>query len=159
LRDEALEDGAERLLAPFMEGLRTAEQLSTFDPLPALRAALGWDGERRLDAAAPAHFTAPTGTRVPIEYEPGQEPTVRVRLQELFGLVTHPVIGDGRKPLRIVLLSPAQRPVQTTMDLPGFWATSYLDVRKEMRGRYPRHPWPEDPRSADPTRRAKRRAP
>jgi ATP-dependent helicase HrpB len=93
---------------------------------------------------------------VPIDYSGGQ-PAIEVRLQEMFGVCEHPVIGPRRLPLKITLLSPAQRPVQVTTDLPRFWATSYADVRKDMRGQYPRHPWPEDPREADPTLRAKPR--
>jgi ATP-dependent helicase HrpB len=93
---------------------------------------------------------------VPIDYE-GDHPSIAVRLQEMFGVTEHPLIGSARAPLRITLLSPAQRPVQVTLDLPGFWATSYTDVRKDMRGQYPRHPWPEDPRQAEPTLRTKPR--
>ncbi|HMK81587.1 MAG TPA: ATP-dependent helicase HrpB [Xanthobacteraceae bacterium] len=112
---------------------------------------------RRLDNEAPTHFTAPTGTSVAIDYEAEAGPTIAIRLQELFGLATHPVIAGGRVPLVIELLSPAHRPVQVTRDLPGFWRGSYAAVRTEMRGRYPRHPWPDDPLAAAPTRRAKPR--
>jgi ATP-dependent helicase HrpB len=111
----------------------------------------------RLDAEAPTHFTAPTGSRVPIDYEAAQGPTVSIRVQELFGLTTHPTVAEGRVPLVIELLSPAHRPVQVTRDLPGFWRGSYVDVKTEMRGRYPKHPWPDDPLHAPATRRAKRR--
>jgi ATP-dependent helicase HrpB len=107
-----------------------------------------------LDRAAPAHFTTPLGRQIPIDYS-GDVPEISLRLQEMFGQKTHPMVG--RTPLRVTLLSPAQRPVQTTMDIPGFWASSYSDVRKDMRGRYPKHPWPEDPTEADPTLRVKRR--
>jgi len=109
-----------------------------------------------LDQMAPAHFVTPLGNKVAIDYS-GDAPEVSLRLQELFGLQTHPVIGPARAPLRLVLLSPARRPVQVTMDLPGFWANSYSDVRKDMRGRYPKHPWPENPLEASPTLRAKPR--
>ena len=118
---------------------------------------LPWSLRRRLDAEAPTHFTAPTGSQVPIDYDAAQGPTLSIRVQELFGLGTHPAIAGGRVPLTIELLSPAQRPVQVTRDLPGFWRGSYADVKTEMRGRYPRHPWPDDPLHAPPTRRAKRR--
>jgi ATP-dependent helicase HrpB len=94
------------------------------------------------------------GRKIPIDYS-GEYPEITLRLQEMFGQTTHPTVG--RTPLRVTLLSPGNRPVQTTLDLPGFWASSYADVRKDMRGRYPRHPWPEDPTEADPTLRAKPR--
>ena len=116
-----------------------------------------WSLRKRLDAEAPTHFTAPTGSRVPIDYEAEQGPTVSIRVQELFGLARHPAIAGGRVPLTIELLSPAHRPVQVTRDLPGFWRGSYKDVKTEMRGRYPKHPWPDDPLTAPATRRAKRR--
>ena len=118
---------------------------------------LPWNLRRRLDAEAPTHFTAPTGSAVPIDYEAEQGPTVSIRVQELFGLAAHPSIAGGRVPLVIELLSPAHRPVQVTRDLPGFWRGSYADVKTEMRGRYPKHPWPDDPLTAPATRRAKRR--
>ena len=111
----------------------------------------------RLDREAPTHFEAPTGTQLAIDYEAEQGPTIAVRLQELFGLNTHPSIARGAVPLVLELLSPAQRPVQVTRDLPGFWRGSYAAVRSDLRGRYPRHPWPEDPASALPTRRVKPR--
>ena len=116
-----------------------------------------WNLRRRLDAEAPTHFEAPTGTRVPIDYAAEQGPTISIRVQELFGLKEHPSIAGGRVPLVVELLSPAHRPVQVTRDLPGFWRGSYAAVRNDMRGRYPRHPWPEDPMTAPPTRRAKPR--
>ena len=118
---------------------------------------LPWTLRRRLDDEAPTHFTAPTGTAVPIDYAAEQGPTVSIRVQELFGLAKHPSIAGGRVPLVIELLSPGHKPVQITRDLPGFWRGSYADVRVEMRGRYPRHPWPDDPANALPTRRAKPR--
>jgi ATP-dependent helicase HrpB len=130
----------------------TAEQLSD-----AVAALVAWTLRRRLDIEAPTHFTAPSGSHVPIDYEAEQGPTLSIRVQELFGLARHPAIAGGRVPLVIELLSPAHRPVQVTRDLPGFWRGSYADVKAEMRGRYPRHPWPDDPLSAPPTRRAKRR--
>lgn len=146
--------GLETWLLPFVSGLRKTDDWTRFDPLPALQAYVGWDGMQALDRSVPGHFETPLGRRVPIDYG-GEEPEISVRLQELFGVTEHPQVGG--KPLRVVLLSPAQRPVQVTMDLPGFWASSYADVRKDMRGRYPKHPWPEDPTQADPTLRAKRR--
>ncbi|HEU0145835.1 MAG TPA: ATP-dependent helicase C-terminal domain-containing protein, partial [Bradyrhizobium sp.] len=111
----------------------------------------------RLDREAPTHFEAPTGTMLAIDYEAEQGPTIAVRLQELFGLNVHPSVARGAVPLVLELLSPAQHPVQVTRDLPGFWRGSYAAVRTDLRGRYPRHPWPDDPANALPTRRAKPR--
>ncbi len=123
----------------------------------ALHGLLPWPLKRRLDAEAPTHFEAPTGSRIAIDYEAEGGPKISVRVQELFGLSRHPSIAGGKIPLLIELLSPAHRPVQTTRDLPGFWRGSYAAVRTEMRGRYPKHPWPEDPIAATATRRAKPR--
>jgi ATP-dependent RNA helicase HrpB len=111
----------------------------------------------RLDAEAPTHFAAPSGSAVPIDYDAEEGPKLSIRVQELFGLSVHPTIAGGRVPLLIELLSPAHRAVQMTRDLPGFWRGSYKDVRTDLRGRYPKHPWPENPLTAVPTRRAKRR--
>ena len=141
-------------LLPHLGGVRTAADWKRFDLLPALCAMLDWEQTRLLDRLAPAHFTTPLGRRVAVDYA-GDFPAIEVRLQEMFGVSTHPRIAG--KPLRVTLLSPARRPVQVTTDLPAFWATSYADVRKDMRGRYPKHPWPEDPAKAQPTVRAKRR--
>ena len=130
----------------------SAEVLS--DVITAL---VPWNLRKRLEAEAPTHFTAPSGSQVPIDYEAEQGPTVSIRVQELFGLARHPAIAGGRVQLVIELLSPARRPVQVTRDLPGFWRGSYADVKADMRGRYPRHPWPDDPLTAPATRRAKQR--
>lgn len=154
--DAGLMERLESWLLPHLGGVKTADALKRFDVTPALRAALTWDQQQLVDRLAPAHFETPMGRRVPIDYS-GTAPEISVRLQEMFGVTAHPVIGPNHLPLRITLLSPGQKPVQTTMDLPGFWASSYADVRKDMRGRYPRHPWPEDPTVAEPTLRAKRR--
>lgn len=154
MSDAGLIERLEDWLPPFLQGVRSAETFRRMDLLPALRAMLDWSQMQTLDAAAPAGFVTPLGRSVPIDY--GAElPSISVRLQELFGLTRHPYIGNT--PLRISLLSPAGRPVQVTTDIPGFWATSYADVRKDMRGRYPRHPWPEDPTQAEPTTRTKPR--
>ena len=123
----------------------------------ALHTLLPWPLPRRLEAEAPTHFEAPTGSRVPIDYDAEGGPKIAIRVQELFGLDRHPAIAGGKIPLLIELLSPAHRPVQMTRDLPGFWRGSYAAVRAEMRGRYPRHPWPDDPVAASATRRAKPR--
>ena len=105
----------------------------------------------------PSHFEAPTGSRVPIDYAAGGGPAVEIRVQELFGLDRHPAVAGGRVPLTLVLTSPAHRPIQTTKDLPGFWRGSWKDVAKDLKGRYPKHPWPDNPLAAEPTRRAKPR--
>jgi ATP-dependent helicase HrpB len=152
--DASLMATLEDWLAPHLGGIRTGDAWRSFDLLPALRAMLDWDEMQRLDRMAPAHFETPLGRKIPVDYS-GQAPEITLRLQEMFGVTTHPMIGDT--PLRITLLSPGQKPVQTTQDIVGFWATSYADVRRDMRGRYPRHPWPEDPTQADPTLRAKPR--
>ena len=141
-------------LLPYLKGVSTAGAWRKFDYAPALRALLTWDQSQALDAAAPGHFITPLDRKIPIDYG-GDAPEITLRLQEMFGVTRHPVVAG--RPLRVTLLSPAGRPVQTTMDIPGFWATSYADVRKDMRGRYPKHPWPEDPTVADPTLRAKQR--
>ena len=154
--DTALLDGLRDWALPFMDGMRTAADLGRFDPAPALEAWLGWERMQEVARLAPERWTSPLGRGVAIDYS-GDVPEVAVRLQEVFGTREHPRVGPARLPLKMVLLSPAQRPVQVTTDLPGFWDGSYADVRKEMRAAYPKHPWPEDPREADPTLRAKPR--
>jgi ATP-dependent helicase HrpB len=116
---------------------------------------LPWNLKLRLDAEAPTHFAAPSGSSIPIEYE-AEGPKLSIRVQELFGLDKHPSIAGGKVPLVVELLSPARRPVQVTRDLPGFWRGSYAAVKAEMKGRYPKHPWPDNPLNAPATRRAKR---
>lgn len=151
--EESLLADAEWLL-PFLTRARTLADLRGLDLTEALKARIGWDGQARLDREAPAHFVTPLGRRVPIDYD-HETPGIELKLQELFGLARHPVVG-GRA-LRISMLSPGGKPIAVTTDLPGFWAGGYADVRKDMRGRYPRHPWPENPLEADPTTRAKPR--
>jgi ATP-dependent helicase HrpB len=143
-------------LASLCYGKTALAELSGDDLASALTARLPYTLQRRLDAEAPTHFAAPTGTQAAIDYEAEGGPKIAIRVQELFGLDRHPAVAGGRIPLVIELLSPAHRPVQTTRDLPGFWRGSYAAVRTEMRGRYPKHPWPDDPIAAPPTRRAKR---
>jgi ATP-dependent helicase HrpB len=157
LSNAALARPAAEWLAPFLTGKTALSQIGADDLSAALDALLPWSLRKRLEAEAPTHFTAPSGSHVPIDYEAEQGPTVSIRVQELFGLATHPAIAGGRVPLVIELLSPAHRPVQVTRDLPGFWRGSYKDVKTEMRGRYPKHPWPDDPLHAPATRRAKPR--
>jgi ATP-dependent helicase HrpB len=157
LSDAALAQTVSAWLTPVLAaktalGDITADELNT-----AVRALLPWPLQRRLDAEAPTHFAAPTGSQVPIDYEAEGGPKIAIRVQELFGLDRHPAIAGGKAPLLIELLSPAHRPVQMTRDLPGFWRGSYAAVRAEMRGRYPKHPWPENPIAAPATRRAKPR--
>ncbi len=154
MSDKGLLDQLEVWLQPFLGECRKAADLKKVNIAKVLEMWLGWDGKQLLDRLAPASITAPTGTRLAVDYG-GAQPSVQVRLQEMFGLTTHPTVGPDRLPVLIELLSPARRPVQTTADLPGFWASSYADVRKDMRGRYPRHPWPEDPTVAEATRRVK----
>ena len=157
LSDTALAARADDWLVPALYDKTALKDLSAGDLSDALMALLPWELRARLDREAPTHFEAPTGTQLAIDYEAEQGPTIAVRLQELFGLNTHPSIARGTVPLVLELLSPAQRPVQVTRDLPGFWRGSYAAVRSDLRGRYPRHPWPEDPASALPTRRVKPR--
>jgi ATP-dependent helicase HrpB len=157
LSDTALAASAAEWLAPFLTGKTALSQIGADDLAAALDSLIPWNLRKRLDVEAPTHFTAPSGSHVPIDYEAAEGPKLAIRVQELFGLAVHPAIAGGRVPLLIELLSPAHRPVQVTRDLPGFWRGSYKDVKTEMRGRYPRHPWPDDPLKAPATRRAKPR--
>ena len=157
LSDDALAAQREAWLVPALYDKTSLKEFSAGDLSEALMTLLPWELRARLEREAPTHFEAPTGTQLAIDYEAEQGPTIAVRLQELFGLNTHPSIAKGAIPLVLELLSPAHRPVQVTRDLPGFWRGSYAAVRSDLRGRYPRHPWPEDPASAMPTRRVKPR--
>jgi ATP-dependent helicase HrpB len=157
LSDAALTRNARDWLAPALAGKTAIADLAADALAEALHTLLPWALKRRLDAEAPTYFEAPTGTQAPIDYEAEGGPKISIRVQELFGLDRHPAIAGGRIPLLIELLSPAHRPVQMTRDLPGFWRGSYAAVRSEMRGRYPKHPWPDDPIAATATRRAKPR--
>ncbi|MFL6790796.1 MAG: ATP-dependent helicase HrpB [Bradyrhizobium sp.] len=157
LSDDALAAARDAWLVPALYDKISLKELSAGDLSDALMTLLPWELRAKLEREAPTHFEAPTGTMLPIDYEAEQGPTIAVRLQELFGLNTHPAIAKGAVPLVLELLSPAQRPVQVTRDLPGFWRGSYAAVRSDLRGRYPRHPWPDDPAKAMPTRRVKPR--
>ena len=157
LSDDGLIARRDDWLVPALYDKIALKDISPGDLSDALMALLPWEMRARLDREAPTHFEAPTGSVLAIDYEAEQGPTIAVRLQELFGLNTHPSIAAGKVPLVLELLSPAQRPVQVTRDLPGFWRGSYAAVRSDLRGRYPRHPWPDDPANALPTRRAKPR--
>jgi ATP-dependent helicase HrpB len=154
LSDTALLSNLEDWLAPYLGGVRTSAAWKAFDPLEALRNCLNWEQTQTLDQLVPSHFTTPLGDRRPIDYSQA-DPEIKVRLQEMFGVTKHPTVGGA--PLKVTVLSPARKPLQTTMDIPGFWAGSYADVRKDMRAKYPKHPWPEDPTQAEPTLRAKPR--
>lgn len=155
LSDAALLARAEEWLEPVLASCTRFSDIDKSALASAVQALLPWQLPRRMDGAAPTHFVAPTGFRHPIDYEAEGGPAVALRVQELFGLKDHPIVAG--QPLTLILLSPAQRPIQITKDLPGFWAGSYAAVRADMRGRYPKHPWPEDPLSEPPTRRAKPR--
>ncbi len=154
MSDAKLMDSLETWLFPHITGIKSSADWKGFDILPALRAMLDWQQTQTLDRAAPPHFTTPLGRKIPIDYG-ADAPAISLRLQEMFGQTTHPMVGGT--PLQITLLSPGHKPVQVTQDIVGFWASSYADVRRDMRGRYPKHPWPEDPTQADPTLRAKPR--
>jgi ATP-dependent helicase HrpB len=157
LSDAALAGTAASWLAPFLAGKTRLSEIGADDLGAALDALLPWRLKRRLDEEAPTHFEAPTGNRHAIDYEGAGAPALHIRVQELFGLTQHPLIANGRLPLALNLLSPAHRQIQITRDLPGFWKGSWAAVKAEMKGRYPRHPWPDDPASAAPTARAKPR--
>lgn len=157
LSDAALVEQLDDWLAPLLVGVRSLAALRPDVLDGALRTLIPWERQRGLDAAAPARWTAPTGNSFAIDYAAEGGPRVEVRVQEVFGLAEHPAVANGRAPLTLALLSPAHRPIQTTKDLPGFWRGSWKDVRSDMRGRYPKHVWPEDPATAAPTTRAKPR--
>jgi ATP-dependent helicase HrpB len=157
LTDEALAESICQWLAPFLIGKTKLAEIGADDLGSALDAFLSWHMKRRLDEEAPTHFQAPTGNRHAIEYKAAGAPAVHIRVQEVFGLAQHPSIANGRLPLTLHLLSPAHRSIQITSDLPGFWKGSWAAVKAEMKGRYPRHAWPDDPASAAPTVRAKPR--
>jgi ATP-dependent helicase HrpB len=157
LSDAALQLSVETWLAPHLVGKAGLDDLGADDLAAALRMLLPWSLQRRLETEAPTHLEVPTGSRIPVDYSASEGPVLAVRVQELFGLDTHPSIAGGRVPLILHLLSPAQRPIQITRDLPGFWRGSWAAVKADMRGQYPKHPWPDDPLSAPPTRRAKPR--
>jgi ATP-dependent helicase HrpB len=156
LFDEALIATLDDWLPPLLDGRRRLDAIPPGDLAGALQGLLGWEGGRTVDRLAPDRLATPAGSSHPIDYAADGGPTAEMRPQALFGLAVHPTVGDGRVPLILSLTSPAGRPIQTTRDLPGFWAGSWASVAKEMRGRYPRHPWPDDPAAADPTLRTKK---
>ncbi|WP_066650078.1 MULTISPECIES: ATP-dependent helicase HrpB [Sphingomonas] len=155
LDDQALLDRADEWLVPLLAGKRRLDQIDPAALNDALRNLIGWDALQAIDRLAPPRFESPAGSSHAIDYTAEAGPTVELRPQALFGLATHPMVAGGRVPLVLSLTSPAGRPIQTTRDLPGFWAGSWAAVAKEMRGRYPRHPWPDDPANANATLRTK----
>jgi ATP-dependent helicase HrpB len=154
--DAALMDTLDVWLARALEGVRALTN-GAVDVNALLLEMLDWKQRAELDRRAPTLYVAPTGTRVPIDYSDPGAPAIAVRLQEMFGVRDTPTVDDGAVPLTVQLLSPARRPVQVTRDLAGFWRGSYFEVRKELRGRYPKHVWPDDPLATAPTTRAKPR--
>jgi ATP-dependent helicase HrpB len=157
LSDTALMESLDTWLAPGLNGVRTAQQLAAVNCTAALLALFDYRQRQALDELAPTHLNVPSGSRIRLEYCAGELPVLAVKLQELFGLAETPTIAGGRVAVLLHLLSPAGRPLQVTRDLKGFWDGSYHQVKKEMKGRYPRHPWPDDPWNATPTRRVKPR--
>jgi len=154
--DEHLLATLEDWLAPYLDGVTRRTHLANIDLHAALTGLLNWEQQRALDELAPTHLTVPSGSRIPIDYD-NDPPILAVRLQEMFGLTDTPRIAGGRVALLLHLLSPAYRPVQISQDLAGFWARSYHDVKKDLKGRYPKHYWPDDPLHAQATARAKPR--
>jgi len=158
LTEDALIASLDLWLPMLLDGRRSLRDVHSEALNGTLIALLGWEGRKAVDRLAPGHFETPAGSRHAIDYEAEAGPTVTARVQAFFGLSDHPRVADGEVPLVLTLTSPAGRPIQTTRDLPGFWRGSWTAVAKEMRGRYPRHPWPDDPASADPTLKTKRAA-
>jgi ATP-dependent helicase HrpB len=157
LSEAALAQAPEEWLAPFLLGLQKLDDIGPQQFDAALAALIPWDLARRLDDEAPTHFHTPAGSSIALDYGAAEGPVLAVRVQELYGLSTHPSLAGGRAPLTLHLLSPAHRPIQITRDLPGFWKGSWAAVKAEMKGRYPRHLWPDAPAAAVPTARAKPR--
>ncbi len=155
--DASLMESLESWLGPLCSGSRPLSEVSGPQLAAAAGAMLPWPLPREIDRLAPTAWETPVGKRVPVDYSGQSRPAAECKVQEAFGLSTHPTVAGGRAPLTLSLLSPAYRPVAVTRDLPGFWRTGYPDVRKDLRGRYPKHPWPDDPGAAAPTSRAKPR--
>ena len=154
--EESLLATLEDWLLPHMSGVHSLRALKALNVAQALRGLLDWSMLQRLDSELPAHYTVPTGSRIAIRYHEDNSPVLAVRMQEMFGEAKTPTIAQGRVPLVLELLSPAQRPLQVTSDLSAFWQGSYREVQKEMKGRYPKHVWPDDPANTAPTRRTKK---
>lgn len=156
MEEESLLARLDEWFVPFQSGRTSLDSIDAGSLMDGLRSLVPYELRQDLARLAPTHFEAPTGQRHPIRYD-GEEPVLAIRVQELFGLKSHPAVAGGKLPLLLELTSPAHRPIQTTRDLPGFWSGSWKDVRADMRGRYPKHPWPEDPANAEATHRAKPR--
>jgi ATP-dependent helicase HrpB len=159
LSDAHLTQTLEQWLSPFLQGITTLDRVKRIPLDQPLHTLLSWDLQRQLDRLAPTHITVPSGSNIRVDYESGEIPVLAVRLQELFGCQDTPRVAGGKVPVMLHLLSPAKRPVQVTKDLASFWANAYQEVRKELRGRYPKHSWPDNPLTAPPTAKAKRRTP
>lgn len=157
MSNDALMRSVDEWLGPYLQNVRNADQLRKIVLHDVLSAQLTWSQRQQLDELAPTHWVVPTGSRIAIDYDNDTTPVLAVRLQELFGLRETPAIAAGRLPLKLHLLSPAYRPVQVTQDLASFWANTYQEVKRDLKGRYPKHSWPDDPLQAAPTRGAKRR--
>jgi ATP-dependent helicase HrpB len=155
LSDAALLESLESWLAPAISGARNTQQLAAVNCATALLATLDYRQRQTMDELAPTHLLVPSGSRIRLDYCAGDLPVLAVKLQELFGLAATPTVAGGRVAVLLHLLSPAGRPLQVTRDLKGFWDGSYHQVKKEMKGRYPKHPWPDDPWNAAPTKRLK----
>ena len=158
LSDETLLRTLDEWLAPYLNGITTLERVQRLDLAQPLSALLTWEQQRELDRLAPTHLTVPSGSKIRIEYDTPDFPVLAVQLQEMFGCKETPRVADGKIPVMLHLLSPAKRPVQVTKDLASFWANAYQEVRKELRGRYPKHHWPDNPLAALPTAKTKKRA-
>lgn len=154
-RDEALLDTLQDWLSPYIDGMKSRSDLQRLNLKDVLESLLTWEQRRRLDDSAPTHWTVPSGSRLPIDYSDPEAPSLSVRLQEMFGLPETPRIAGGKVPVTLHLLSPAHRPVQVTRDLASFWSSTYFEVRKDLKGRYPKHYWPDDPLQAPATRRVR----
>ena len=159
MTDQALLETLEQWLLPEMVAVTDARTFNSINISAALLHLITWSQRQRLDSELPTHYTVPTGSRILIRYDTEQPPVLAVRMQEMFGEAHTPVIAGGRIPLLLELLSPAMRPLQVTRDLAGFWQGAYREVQKEMKGRYPKHPWPDSPATALPTRRSKKFSP
>ena len=158
LSDSHLAETLQDWLSPYLGKIRTIAELAKVDLVAPLKALFSWEQLRRLDEGAPTHLVVPSGSRIAIEYGMDEAPVLAVKLQELFGLAETPLVAWGKVPVLLHLLSPAQRPIQVTRDLRNFWNSIYPEVKKELKGRYPKHPWPDDPWNAVPTRHTKKRA-
>ncbi len=157
LSDDYLISTLEEWLLPSLDGIRSSQDIAALEVLPALKTRLTWQQKSRLDELAPVSIIVPSGNHIKLDYTSGETPILAVKLQEMFGLDDTPVIANSRVKVLLHLLSPARRPVQITQDLKGFWQTGYQQVKRELKGRYPKHPWPDDPWNAKPTRRSKSR--